>query len=491
MTFPVLERADVRHLVYEQPEAAVDLILKLLQRVAELEAQVVELKKKVQQLEAEHSRNSQNSSKPPSTDRFISKPSPKRKKGRKRPGGQPGHSGHTLTMSKSPDRIEVLPAEECMRCGDKLPAKVSAHESRQVYDIQIKMAVTEYRAEIKDCSCGCRTRAIFPEGVTHRTQYGHGTRVLLVYMNQYQLIPYARTVEFIRDITGHTISEGTLYNSVATCHRNLEPFQEHVRDLLRREAVVGFDETGARCAGKMHWIHTSCTPQLTLLMVQNARGFAGMKNIGILPSFRGVAVHDCMQSYYRFEKCLHALCGAHILRELEFLAEIYRRKWAGKMRTLMVRMESAVERARAAQKPRLEPRHQGRFEAQYDRIVLAARRAEPLNKKQKGTRGRTGQTKGRNLAERLLNRKDDILRFMRDLAVPFTNNDSERSFRMTKTQQKISGCFRSSAGAEMYCRIRSYIDTARKNQQPVLEALENALRGKPYLPRGQPRCNLI
>jgi transposase len=461
------DRAELRRLIDTDPEGVINLIEMLFDQIAILS-------QKVSKLEAKLALDSSNSSKPPSSDPPWDKPKPKslRKRSGKRSGGQSGHKGHKLEMSKKPDEIKVLPVIKCDTCEDSLLNElVKSYKSRQIYNISIKMVVTEFQAEIKECSCGATTCASFPKGVDQPTQYGASMHSLLVYLNSYQLIPYARTVEFIKDTTGHTISQGTLHKSLKTCYKNLETFEQDARKKLINSAVVGFDETGIRYQKKSYWVHTACTDSITLLQVHPNKGFKAMTDQKILPSFKGVAVHDYAKAYYRFTQCEHALCGSHILRELVFLYEVSNCKWANRMYDLLIRMTAAADRACDSGQKAIDPRARGRFKAEYDRIVKSALRAEPRNKERIKKRGRIKQSKARNMAERLNIRKGDILRFLDNLLVPFSNNISERSFRMTKLQQKISGCFRSFLGAQMFCRIRSYIDTSKKNDKTILESL--------------------
>jgi len=471
-------RDEIRNIYDAGPDAVIDHIIFLYKKIAELS----ELSARVSELEGQLAKNSNNSSKPPSSD-GMNKPRPKslRKKSRRRRGGQPGHEGRTLQMSDSPDVIEVIRNDACDNCKQSFSEEASVYERRQVFDIVIKMVITEFRALINACQCGAKTVSDFPAGVDRHVQYGDHLRAFLVYLNQYQLIPYERSVELIQDTTGHVISRGTLNNYNRMCHRALEPFEERARSLLIVAPVVNFDETGARCMKKLMWIHTACTARLTLLLLHAKRGQEAMDAMGILPDFRGVAVHDFLKAYYGY-LCLHALCLAHILRELIFLLEVEGRKWAGEMIELLVCIHGRVKAAKEQGRTALHTRTINRFEKQYTKIWKKANRKERRCRERTGKRGRIKQSKARNLVDRMRGHRLELLRFMHDFSVPFDNNEAERSFRMTKVQQKISGCFRSVEGGEMFCRIRSYISTVKKNGLPVLDALNQAIRGDPFIP---------
>jgi len=467
------------------PEATYKLFMSLMQvsqaltkRIEQLE----ELEERLEELEARHNKNSRNSSKPPSTDEFV-KPKSQRKKSGKSAGGQKGHKGNTLKMSDTPDHRIMHTVDTCQGCGLNLEAVLpNSVERRQVYDLPpLQVEVTEHLAQSKICPCcGMKNKASFPEHVTHPVQYGRNLKGLLVYLNQYQMLPYERLVELFSDLFNHPISEGTLYNTNRTVYEALELTEEAIVEQLINSSVVHFDETGLRVGGERQWMHVASTEKLTHYAYHTKRGSDATDAIGILPEFQGTAVHDFWKSYLGY-KCSHALCNAHHIRELTGIMELTGQKWPQEMIDLLLEIKEAVEE-RKAQAKELDPEQIAAFEQKYDEILRKGFLANLPHPKERGKRGRPKQSKAKNLLDRLKEYQKETLAFMYDFQVPFDNNLAERDLRMVKVKQKISGVFRSDYGAKMYCRIRSYISTARKNSVPVLAAIKSALEGNPFVP---------
>jgi transposase len=453
---------------------------------AALRAECQTLRERVQTLEEQVAKDSHNSHKPPSSD-GLAKPKPKslRPKSERPTGGQPGHPGHTLRMAEKPDRIVPHRVERCSGCGRSLAGQEPDRvERRQVHDLpEPKLEVTEHQAEVKTCPCGCVNRATFPPEAAAPVQYGPRVKSVGVYLGEYQLLPFDRLTEIMRDLFAcESFSEGTLANFKAACSRRLEPVEAAIRDLASAAPVAGFDETGVRATGSLHWLHTVSTRLLTWYYAHKRRGAEAMDAAGILPEYRGRAVHDFWKSYFDYD-CDHALCNGHLLRELIFLWEEQSQKWAKAMIDHLLAIKEAVATASATGLLALPPVDQERFLKDYERIVQAGYAqnpvAAPTGPKR---RGRRKQGKARNLLDRFRDHPGEILAFMRDFAVPFDNNQSERDLRMMKLRQKISGTFRSFQALVNFCRIRSYISTARKNGVNALDALQRVFLGNPFVP---------
>jgi len=482
-------------------ETVVRVLLELSRKVDQLTADFATLKAenvalrtecqalrdRVQTLEEQVAKDSHNSHKPPSSD-GLAKPNPKslRPPSNRSTGGQPGHPGHTLRMVEKPDRTVRHPVERCADCGRSLAKQAPDRvERRQVFDLpEPKMEVTEHQSEVKTCACGCVNRAAFPLEVAAPVQYGPRLKSAAVYLRDYQLLPSDRLTEIMRDFFGcDTFSAGTLANFGADCSRRLEPVEASIRDLAAKAEVAGFDETGLRAVGSLHWLHTVSTRFLTWYYAHKRRGREAMDAANILPDFRGCAVHDFWDSYLKYD-CDHAFCNGHLLRELIFLWEEQDQKWAKPMIDHLLTIKAAVEAARTAGLTALPDADLDRFLKRYKRIVDAGYAQNPVAEAAAGPkrRGRRKQSKARNLLDRFRDHPDGILAFMRDFAVPFDNNLSERDLRMMKLRQKISGTFRSFDALVDFCRIRGYVSTARKNGLNALDALRRVFLGDPFVP---------
>jgi len=411
------------------------------------------------------------SSKPPSTDPNRAKSS-KKKKGKKA-GGQKGHTGKTLEKVKNPDKVKVLNVDR----SELPPGEYTeiGHEIRQVFDIEISRIVTEYQAQVLEDAKGKRFTAPFPKGITKAVQYGESIKAHSVYMSQFQLIPYDRVRDYFADQLGIPVSVGSIFNFNKEAFGLLEGFDNLVRERLNGSSLIHADETGINIKGKRYWLHCASNSLWTHFFPHQKRGTDAMNDIGILPTFSGTLCHDHWKPYYKYD-CTHALCNAHHLRELTRAWEQDNQSWAKKLIELLEEINRAVNGAGG----KLESSESQKYRQRYREILKEAENESPPpdEAKRKGKRGRLKRTKSRNLLERLQNFEEDVLRFMDNEIVPFTNNLGENDIRMTKVQQKISGCFRSEEGAQFFCRIRSYISSCRKQDIRSTTALDLLFKGK-------------
>jgi len=417
--------------------------------------------------------NSRNSSKPPSSDPNRDKNG--RPKSGKPRGGQKGHKGYNLEPVDEPDEITPIKIDRrTLPPGDYVE---SGYDARQVFDIRISRHVTEYRAQILEDVSGNRWVAPFPFGVGRATQYGANIKANAVYMSLFQLIPYERIQTHFSELFGIPISTGSLVNFNADAYQRLDVFEALVKTMLRNAEALHVDETGVNVDGKRLWLHNASNEKWTLIAAHAKRGKEAIDEIDIIPHFSGLLIHDHWKPYYRYERCDHVLCNAHHKRELTRAYEQDGQEWALKMETLLDQVNTKVRLAGGA----LSKKESQQWRRQYRLLLKTADKECPPPEEdtpEAKKRGRIARSKSRNLLERLRDYEEDVLRFMDNPLAPYTNNQGERDLRMTKVQQKISGCFRSKMGADIYCRIRSYLSTCRKHGVGVGEALERLFAGK-------------
>lgn len=479
-----ISEADIRAVYREGEDAVVLLVTSLLSRLSRVEA-------RLDKLESQHQKTSQNSSRPPSGDGFGKRTKSLRKKSKRPSGGQKGHPGSTLEWREQVDEIVSHRVNECHRCGESLAsAALIEHERRQVHELPpLQLQVIEHQVEVKCCGqCGAISRGAFPADVTAQVQYGSGVRGLMVYLMNAQLLPFHRTSDVFREVFECEVSEGTLYNARHKCFEQLAPVEQQIKAKIEAATVIHCDETGLRVNGKLWWLHVASTANLTYYFLHAKRGRKAIDEMDVLPNFAGISVHDGWASYFGYD-CAHSLCNAHHLRELRFIFERYEQPWAKAMMTLLKTIKAQVEKAKAAGQSALSRWQLSRFEAQYQTLLLEGFKANlppPIDAEAPKKRGRIKQSPPKNLLDRLDLHDTAVLAFMFDFRVPFDNNQAERDVRMMKLKQKISGCFRAATGGQQFCRIRGYISTLRKQGIDVLDALSSVFRGDPILPRFQP-----
>ena len=419
------------------------------------------------------SKNSRNSSQPPSQDvnRPVKRSSEER--GVKRPaGGQKGHKGQGGKLKDNPDHIVSFQLGECPDCGHNL-RQVESEEvvRRQMEDIPpIKTVVTEYQIEVKTCpGCAVRWQAGGCEQ-PHEFEYGPRVKALAVYLSTYQFLPQKRIKELL-SVFGVHLSTGTLNNFRKSAAKHLEPFVEELRKKLEQAPAAYFDETGIRVGGQGHWIHVACNKLYALFGIFRSRGKKAHEEMGVLPGFKGTAHRDFYAPYDAYTNKSDSMCCGHIVRELRFAIENDGQQlWAKPMKDLLLQVNKQVE---ARKDGVADPRWQGRHRKKYRALVHQGLAMNPEVKRPEGqTKGATKQSKSYNLLKRLGGREEDILRFMVEPLAEFTNNQAERDLRMNKVRAKVSGGFRELKPAQEYMRIRSLISTAVKQAVCPLQSLE-------------------
>jgi transposase len=455
----------------------------LRETIEDLQAMVRGLRAEVAELRRRLGQDSSNSSKPPSTDSPFAKPAPKslrRRSGRK-PGGQPGHPGSTLSMVADPDEVQRHEPRRCGGCGHDLAGcPEAAVERRQVFDLPpMAVRVTEHQLVARRCGCGATTGATAPDGVTAPVQYGPRITAIILYLYVGQFLSKKRTAQALAELFGTPVSEGTVAAMTERAADGLGGFLDAVRDRIARAEVAGFDETGLRVAGKLHWVHCARTGKYTLITCHTKRGKEGIDDIGVLGRFTGVAVHDAWAPYDTYLDPAHQLCCAHALRELQGVADASPPDaqwcWATQVSDALIAMQNLAVEATATGAASIDPEslaEQVRLYRSAAQIGLTetAARCDPIMKKHNA------------LARRLIDRQDDYLRFTTNWRIPPDNNGSERDIRMIKLRQKISGCLRTLTGAKQFCAIRSYLSTTAKHRRQSFDTLVMLAEGRPWMP---------
>jgi transposase len=468
-------------------EATVAVQAMVIDQLREANAKLVAanaaLAARVAELERRLGKDSSNSSRPPSSDGLGKPPAPRQRRrgGGRAPGKQPGAPGAHLAQVPDPDEVVVHRPVVCEGCGGDLTlAPVTGVEARQVFDLpEVRLWVCEHRAERRACGCGQVTAGVFPSQARAAACYGAGVRGLASYLMVGHHLPVWRAAQVLGDALGAGVSAGWLGGLPAEAAGGLGGFVEGVREQLAGAEVAHFDETGARVAGRLHWVHSASTPLLSLFTVHPKRGVVAMDAAGVLPGFRGVAVHDGWSPYWRYPKARHALCAAHLLRELEGICDQPGQGWAAELGEWFTIACATTTSARDRGADQLQPAVLAGLQDRYGRILASGRAANPVPPRPPGRRRRSPAA---CLLERLEAHRGEVVRFLEDLRVPPTNNLAERDIRMVKLQQKISGCWRTLDGAQAFLTVRSYVATARKYGINPLAALRRLFEGDPWMP---------
>ncbi len=463
-------RDELIELCQREPEKIIDLLLALEAKVASLEVRL--------------NRSSKNSDKPPSSD-GLKKPPRQGSKSKRKPGGQKGHRGTTLKFSNNPDKIIQHGLEYCQDCGANLgQVEGQVVSRRQEIELPEKpVQIIEHQCLEKQCpGCGCRNRGQWPKYLSGNVQYGRRFKAFCTYLLNYQLLPYERTGELLQTLLGYQPGGGTLQSMLDQAYEALEPIQKTIKEAVRASPVGHGDETSIRVDGQTKWLHVFSTLVYTYYYWSKHRGQKAHRADGSLPEYKGILMHDAYRSYFGYGYT-HALCNAHLLRELQALYETDpSQRWAWQLMRLLRLAWTVVKSAKAADDTQLSDRQRDRIVALFEQIVARADQQNPATQRQPGQRGRLAQSAARNLIDRLIQHQDAYLRFLTDFRVPFDNNLAERDLRMSKLQQKISGCFRTEQGANVFCRIRAYISSLRKQGYQLLPTLISLWSDTPFLP---------
>ena len=460
----------------QHPELAA-LIAPLVNLIEQQAQRIAQLETELDQLRAQVNQNSQNSHKPPSSEGYRKAPAiPKTQTGPR--GGQPGHRGETLSMIDHPDTLDELRPERCASCGASLLGlEVETAERRQLFDLpEPRLVVHEYRRPVCRCpGCGHRNQAAFPEAVTAPVQYGAGVSALATLLHNDYHVPVAKVSRLFCDLFGYRLNEATIQAANRRTAAALVASQAAIDAHIAQAAVAHADETGLRCAGRLHWLHVLSTPSLSTYFVHAKRGRQALESSSsLLGRFAGCLIHDCWGSYFVVHSGRHGLCNAHLIRELRALSE-QGAAWAGAL--IAVLLEGHHYKATQGVVP---PSVYWSLKQRYFGLLRQGLATHPMPVQQAG-RGRKKRGKARSLIRRLIRYHAAVWRFAHDASVPFTNNQAERDLRMSKVKQKVNGGFRTEEGARVFAQVRGFSSTARKQGKQVFKELRRALQEPDYL----------
>jgi transposase len=444
----------------------------LIDIILAMQDKLLALASKVAKFEAQLHMNSSNSSMPPSSDKWK-RPQSKRKKSGKKPGGQFGHKGHGLTIKGEPDEIVLHTTTVCEQCGHDIgDVEGTVCDSRYTIDVEIRSVTTRHDQVKAACPiCGALSAGQFPDYLKSRIQYGEGVRALSVLFTNYAMVGYDKTQKILNEVCGVSIRAGTVVNHVKGFTQKSELVLKEISEKLKKAAVLHCDETGIGVNGKNRWLHTACNGEATYSTVHPTRGEAGIDDNGVLKGFEGTVVHDFWKSYFRYKKCRHALCNAHLLRELQGVIENTGQEWAGRMQELLRKMKKVVEGYKGEGKEGLSGYYHKKFAEDYGQIVPDGEQEVPL------LEGQRKRGKARCLLDRFIGYEKEICQFTEDFRVPFDNNQAERDIRSSKVKQKVSGGFRSDEGAKNYGKVSSVIGTALKQGISAFDAVSGIIAG--------------
>lgn len=470
----------VEQTLIEKVDAQEKEIEELREMVAQQAQKIEELLAIIQELRG-GKKDSHNSSKPPSSDGYNKKPVPKslRKASGKKQGGQMGHKGSGMKISQKPDQIVAHYPASCEGCPHKGNCETRVCEGRYEIDLIVKRNVTLHQQ--MECRCVMRSNQVikgtFPEGITATKQYGKNITAFVTALHTVGMVSIDRVRQFMEGVIGIQMSTGTIKTKLEGLRKSVRTSVKWIKGKVKQLPLIHCDETGLRVEGSLHWLHCCCDQNWTYLFIHKNRGKKAMEEMGILPDYTGILETDCWCAYFQYTDVEHALCNAHLARELVYAAENLGQLWAEELKSLLFEIHQEREMRKCAGETAFSPTELADYYARYDAIVQTGLSHNPVPEKASGKRGRTAKGKIRALLERLERHKDDFLHFVRNWTVPFSNNEAERSIRFSKVKQKVSGCFRTEEGAQECAEIMSYILTARKHGVSFFDAIHSALNG--------------
>ena len=470
----------------EQNLSLNEQVVALTKLVEELRQVIKELRQVIKEQNEKLNKNSQNSSKPPSSD-GLRKPTVKsnREPSGKKPGGQNGHAGSGLRQIKA-DRVDEInhKPSACESCPHLGECKcIGRSGCRHEYDIEITTVDRQHFVESYECIlCGGKViSGEFPDGINSSQQYGDGIKSVATALNTEGMMSISRAAGFCGSVFGLKVCSGTITAAVGNLAKKVAPAVMGITESLMNSPVNNCDETGFRTDGKNWWIHSVSNRMYTYLAVRDGRGVEAMTDIGFLPRYTGVITHDRLGAYWKFPQLSHSLCNEHILRELKGHAENNpEQEWIPEFRSLLKEMDHTRNEAMRSGQTELVGWIIRDMEKRYDDLLERAVAANPIPERKPGQKGRLAKGKLRSLVDALINHKEEVCLFLHDFRVEFTNNIAEQSFRMCKVKIKVSGCMRTPSGSDDFCNIMSYLGTAKKHGLNIYTAIKEAFKGNSF-----------
>jgi transposase len=421
-------------------------------------------------LEKKIRKNSSNSGLPPSRNNG---PNGNRNKG----SGDRSKIGDQISNTKNTETEEKTTPNKCTSCLENLKStSVTGTEERKKIDIVYEIITHTVVAEIKKCpECGKLNKGNFPHGMAGKIQYGNGIKATIINFLTVQMISLERVQEHFRGLIGRFISQAIMLKYIAQLSGSLREWEECQIAKILSAPVIYCDETSMRVDKANYWVHSYSYEDITLKFIHPRRGNEAINEINIIPRYGGIIVHDRWASYFSYKESRDALCGGHLLRDLKFVEESTKNKWATEMKQLL---QQTAETISGRPKMRvLTTKEFACLRKEYRKILLAGKKELPLFPEKTGKRGRIKHTEAQNLWLVFKELEESVLMFTKIKEVDFTNNRAERDLRDSKLKQKVSGCFRKFEYAKHFCRISSYVKTMRYKGYSSLEAISLALQG--------------
>lgn len=437
-------------------EELIDIVLSLVDKIEALENRISLLEK-----------NSTNSGKPPSSD--FNKPKrnqSQREKFNKKSGGQNGHEGITRNQVDNPDEVIKITPTSCENCGKELsPKEAILGSKRQEFDIPpIVPFVTEYQSMNITCKCGHCNKGIFPEYIKAPVQLGANICSFALYLNTKHVMPYERLTMIFSDLLNFDISEGSIENILQRAYENGKYLHSEILENIKKENHIGSDETSSRVEAKKWWLWVWQNPSGSFFAISDNRGYKTIRE-KFGEDYIGRMVHDCWAAQFMtIARSGHQACLEHLCRELKFIIQYEKSKWASILRSFFydaIRIRDKI------------------WEKGFN--LIAKKRIITMyhNKFEKLLAKKVKHREENRVKDRLIKYKENILFFMKSKDMPYHNNSSEQAIRIAKIKDKISYGFRSVNGAQRFAVLLSIIETCKKQGMSIFQSLRTLVLGKP------------